>query len=175
MPAGADIVVAGITAPRTVEKLLAAGIGAEVEIELGIEHLSRPVTTRAVKVVVEGGGEWLELAGFQPYRSREAAWAKVRIGGVVATFHAQPIGITTPEHFRAMEIDPRAHKAYVVKLGYLHPRLEDMAARHILLLSDGTSQLDMTRLSWTRLARPSWPLDSAFEWSPEGALYGDEA
>lgn len=175
LPAGADIVVAGITAPQTVQKLLAAGVGAEVEIELGREHLSRPVTARAVKVVVEGGGEWLELGGFQPYRSREAAWAKVRIGSVVATFHAQPIGITTPEHFLAMTIDPTAHKAYVVKLGYLHPRLEDIAARHILLLSDGTSQLDMTRLQWSRLARPTWPLDSTFEWSPEGALYGDKA
>jgi len=72
-----------------------------------------------------------------------------------------------------MGIDPRAHKAYVVKLGYLHPRLEDIAGRHILLLSDGTSELDMTRLTWTTLPRPAWPLDGEFAWNPESGLYGD--
>ncbi|MFE0018608.1 M81 family metallopeptidase [Mesorhizobium sp. NPDC059054] len=175
MPSSPDIVVAGITAPQTVERLLSAGVGAEVEIVLGSEHLSRPRTHRTVKAVVEASGEWLELGGFQPYRSKEAAWAKVRIGSVVATFHAQPIGVTTPGHFAAMGIDPQNHKVYVVKLGYLHPQLEDVAARHILLLSDGTSQLDMTKLEWKQLPRPTWPLDRDFEWSPEQALYGDTA
>lgn len=173
LPGDPDIVIAGITAPQTVARLLAAGIGAEVTVELGVEHLSRPRTDRKVQAVVLGGGEWLELGGFQPYRSKEAAWAKVRIGNAIVTFHSQPIGITTPQHFRAMDIDPAAHKAYVVKLGYLHPQLEDIAARHILLLSDGTTQLDMTRLEWTRIPRPMWPLDNDFEWSPNASLYGD--
>ncbi|WP_210526713.1 M81 family metallopeptidase [Rubellimicrobium arenae] len=173
-PAGEDIVIAGITAPETVARLLAAGKGQEVEIVLGDEHLSRPRTAQRVTARVEDCGEWLELGGFQPYRSRESAWAKVRIGHVVATFHAQAIGITTPGHFRAMGIDPLGHQVYVVKLGYLHPQLEDIAARHILLLSDGTSQLDMTRLEWSRLPRPTWPLDKGFDWTPEGRVYGDE-
>lgn len=171
--ANEDVIVAGITAPETVAKLNQAGVGADVEIILGAEHLSRPVTDRKVIARVEACGEFLDLGGFQPYRSREAAWAKVRIGNVVATFHAQPIGITTPEHFRSMGIDPLAHKIYVVKLGYLHPQLEDIADRHVLLLSDGTSQLDMSRLEWKRLARPTWPLDRDLEWTPAGNIYGD--
>ncbi|NGP16987.1 M81 family metallopeptidase [Devosia aurantiaca] len=171
--ANEDIIVAGITAPETVAKLNAAGVGADVELILGEEHLSRPKTARRVIARVEACGEELDLGGFQPYRSKDAAWAKVRIGNVIATFHAQPIGITTPEHFQAMGIDPVAHKIYVVKLGYLHPRLEDIMARHILLLSDGTSQLDMARLEWKRLPRPTWPLDRDFEWTPEGNIYGD--
>jgi microcystin degradation protein MlrC len=72
-----------------------------------------------------------------------------------------------------MGIDPRSHQAYVVKLGYLHPRLEDIAARHILLLSDGTSQLDMKRLQWSTLNRPAYPIDGEFAWTPESAVYGD--
>ena len=173
--ANEDIVIAGITAPETVARLNAAGVGADVEIELGAEHLSRPVTHRKVVVRVEACGLHLDLPGFQPYRSREAAWARVRVGNVIATFHAQPIGITTPEHFQAMGIDAVAHKFYVVKLGYLHPRLEDIAARHILLLSDGVSQLDLARLPWTHLSRPAWPLDRDFSWSPAGNVYGDIA
>jgi len=171
--ANEDIVVAGITAPDTVARLNEAGVGADVEIALGAEHMSRPAADRRIVARVEACGEFLDLGGFQPYRSREAAWAKVRIGNVIATFHAQPIGITTPEHFRSMDIDPLAHKLYVVKLGYLHPRIEDIAARHILLLSDGVSQLDLSRLTWNRIARPTWPLDKDVEWSPEGNIYGD--
>ena len=174
MPAIGDIVIAGITAPATVRKLLDAGIGSTVEIDLGIEHLSRPKTSRRVTVVVEAGGETLDLGGFQPYRSKEAAWARVRIGSIIASFHAQAIGMTTPEHFLAIGIHPTDHKAYVVKLGYLHPLLEDIAQRHILLLSDGTSQLDMKRLTWDLLPRPAYPLDTDIAWSPESGLYGDE-
>ncbi|MDW6022451.1 M81 family metallopeptidase [Mesorhizobium sp. BAC0120] len=172
-PQASDIVVAGITAPLTVERLIAAGVGAEVEIVLGAEHVSRPRTERRVIARVEACGETLELGGFQPYRSHEGAWACVRIGGVLATFHARAIGITTPHHFTAMGIQPTAHKAYVVKLGYLHPQLEDIAARHILLLSDGVSQLDMRRLDWSALPRPTYPLDTDFDWTPEDGLYGD--
>ncbi|WDR06959.1 M81 family metallopeptidase [Devosia rhodophyticola] len=168
-----DVVVVGITAPRLVERLRDAGEGAKVEIVLGDEHVSRPKQLRSVTAEIIDCGEWLELGGFQPYRSREAAWVKVKIGSTIATFHKQPIGITTPEHFIAMGINPTAHKAYVVKLGYLHPRLEDIADRHILLLSDGTSHLDMTRLEWQHLVRPAWPLEREFEWTPAGNTYGD--
>lgn len=168
-----DMVIAGITAPETVRKLIDAGIGATVALELGSEHLSCAKTVRRVNARVEACGETLMLSGFQPYRSTEGAWAKVRIGNVIATFHANSIGITTPNHFDAMDIDPAAYKAYVVKLGYLHPQLEDISARHILLLSDGHSQLDMTRLQWKVLPRPTYPLDKDFAWDPKARIYGD--
>ena len=168
-----DIVIAGITAPELVDQLMTAGPGAVIDITLGDEHMSRPKVQRTVDAEVVACGAELELGGFQPYRSKEAAWAKVRIGSIIATFHARSIGITTPEHFAAMGIDPVGHKVYVVKLGYLHPRLEDIAKRHILLLSDGTSQLDMTRLSWPTLQRPAWPLDRDFHWSARDNIYGD--
>jgi microcystin degradation protein MlrC len=168
-----DLVIAGITAPRSVRALLAAGVGNRVDLELGSEHLSRPRTRREVTAIVEAAGEQLQLSGFQPYRSKESAWARVRIDNIVVTFHARAIGVTTPQHFLAMGINPTAHKAYVVKLGYLHPQLEDISARHILLLSDGASQLDMTRLTWARLPRPIHPLEKNFAWTPLDGLYGD--
>ena len=173
LPDTGDLVVAGMTAPNTVARLRAAGVGTTVTIELGSEHVSRPKTRRLVEAVMEAGGDGMRLDKFQPYRSSEGAWARARIGGIIVTFHERAIGVTTPEHLAAMGIDPQAHKVTVVKLGYLHPRLEDIAARHILLLSDGTSQLDMTRLAWARLPRPAWPLDRDFDWVPESDFYGD--
>ncbi|MBB3966082.1 M81 family metallopeptidase [Rhizobium metallidurans] len=168
-----DIVVAGITAPRTVERLMAAGVGADVEIILGDEHLSRPRTERRVVAHVVACGSDLDLGGLKPEQSRDEPWVCVRIGEILATFHSYPVGITTPQHFQAMGISPTDHRAYVVKLGYLHPEFEDIVARHILLISDGVSQLDMSRLQWSRLSRPTYPLDQDFAWTPEQGLYGD--
>jgi microcystin degradation protein MlrC len=171
IPALADVVVPGITAPEIVRRCIAAGPGSCIEIELGVEH--RLPATRTVKGIVEACGEALELEGFQPYRSLEGPWARVKIGSAIVTFHARPIGITTPQHFTSMGIHPTGHKAYVVKLGYLHPQLEDVAARKILLLSPGYSQLDLNRLEWRAVPRPVHPLDPPFDWRPTDGLYGD--
>jgi microcystin degradation protein MlrC len=144
-----------------------------MSIALGAEHVSRPPTSMMVTATVAGCGETLRLGGFQPYRSVEGPWAAVRIGRILATFHDRPIGVTTPHHFEAMGIDSTGHHAYIVKLGYLHPQLADLAARGIVLLSDGLTQLDMKRLRWRSLARPIHPLDHGFAWQPEDGLYGD--
>ncbi|MFE0588139.1 M81 family metallopeptidase [Pantoea vagans] len=163
-PALTDAVVAGITAPGIVRQCHQAGVGATIQLTLGEEHRSAPPTARRVSAVVEAVDNELRPEGFQPYLRESAAWARVRIGRVLATFHAASIGITTPAHFTMMGIDPLAHQVYVVKLGYLHPQLEDIVARHILLMSDGAANLDVRRLSFSQVPRPSWPLDPEGQW-----------
>src|SRR5262249_49509471 len=48
-----DVVVAGVTAPETVRKCRAAGVGAQVELALGQEHIATPEPQLAVKATVE--------------------------------------------------------------------------------------------------------------------------
>lgn len=168
-----DAVVPGILAPKLVRRALELGTGATIEFELGDEHISMPGNRLKVTGMIEGCGEDLVLGGFQPYRSSEGAWASIRIGSTIATFHSLPVGITTPAHFSAMGIDPVAHAVYVVKLGYLHPQIEDIAARHILLLSEGTVDLDLTRRKWSRVKRPAYPLDKDITWSPAASVYSN--
>ena len=83
------------------------------------------------------------------------------------------MGMTTPAHFRLLGIDPFRDAIHVVKLGYLHPQLEDIAEGHIMLLDRGASNLDMHRLTWSKIQRPAYPLDAEMSWSPEVGLYGD--
>jgi microcystin degradation protein MlrC len=168
-----DAVVPGIYSPKLVRRALQAGKGRRIDFELGEEHISLPGTRLRVSGIVENGGEELVLGGFQPYRSSEGAWVSIRIGSTIATFHDLPIGITTPAHFRAMGIDPLAHALYVVKLGYLHPQLEDIAARHILLLSEGAVALDLTRRPWSKVKRPAFPIDGDFTWSAASSVYSN--
>jgi microcystin degradation protein MlrC len=167
------VTVSGITAPQIVRACFSAGVGATVTLELGSEHVSGPRTIKRVVGVVEAVDKGLRVHGFQPYRSVEGAWAKVRFGSAVATFHSLGIGITTPGHFQAMGINPFDNSIHIVKLGYLHPQLEDIAARHIVLLTGGVSQLDVQKLAWSKIQRPMYPLDREMNWSPEQGLYGD--
>ena len=55
-------------------------------------------------------------------------------------------------------------KVVVVKLGYLFPDLRQHAARAIMALSPGTSDLRLDRLPFERLQRPIFPLDGEFDW-----------
>lgn len=158
--------VPGIFAPQTVQQCRSAGVGAQVKLALGSEHISAPAETLRVSATVEAVGDELELGGFQPYRSKEGAWAKVRINGVLTTFHAMPIGITTPAHFHALGVDPAAQRIIVVKLGYLHPQLESLAQRHLMLLSPGAGDLDLISRQWHHVQRPMFPLDLEMVWQP---------
>ena len=159
-----DAFVPGIYAPQTVRKCRQAGVGSQVELALGSEHISAPGETLTVKARVEAVGDELDVGGFQPYRSKERAWAKVRINDILASFHEMPIGITTPAHFRAMAVDLASQRIVVLKLGYLHPQLEALAKRHILLLSPGAGDMNLTARRWQRIRRPVFPLDAEMRW-----------
>ncbi|MFC0407730.1 M81 family metallopeptidase [Roseomonas elaeocarpi] len=172
-PAIGPTVVCNIIAPEAVAQCHAAGIGATLTLQLGAEHLSRPATAVPATGVVEALGESLNPASAAHLRAVTAPWARVRFGHVTATFHARRIQITTPHLLEAMGIDPRAPGIFVFKVGYLHPELEDVGARHILLLSDGTSNLDLTRLPYAQIRRPALPFDPGMQWSPEQGLATD--
>ncbi|WP_226628222.1 M81 family metallopeptidase [Alloyangia pacifica] len=160
-------VVAGILAPRAVAACMAAGKGAKIELELGAEHLPEDGLTRKVTAIVEDFDDKLDPTGFQPYQRSGAAWARVNIDGIIATLHADAVGVTTPHHFRQMRMTYEDHKLFVVKLGYLHPQLEDACARYIMLLTPGASDINVARLDYQHLPAPSFPKDPDAEWAPE--------
>ena len=171
-----DVIVAGIFAPHTVDQCRAAGVGAKVALELGAEHASAPKKLRRVEALVEALGDALHIAtpadpSSSTPRTSKGAWARVRFGKVTATFHAVRLYISTPSHLQAMGIDPTSHKVYVVKLGYLMPQLEDIAARHILLLSEGAANMEFDRLTWSQISRPAFPMDPDATWDPSNSVF----
>lgn len=165
-----DAVIGGIFAPDIVRACAAAGVGARVRLELG-HHVTAPPRLMAVEAVVEACEESLDTSAHPGLRGSPAPWCRVRIGGIVATFHAARVGLTGLGHFRAMGIDPTAHRVYVVKLGYLHPQIEDIARRHICLISAGVADLDFRRLRYDRIPRPVYPLDPGMAWSSRQGLF----
>jgi microcystin degradation protein MlrC len=167
-----DIVVAGIYAPAIVDQCRAAGVGGVVTIEIG-HHLSAHPQPRAVQATVEALGDRIDTSRFHNLRESNAPWARVRIAGAIATFHAARVDFVGPGHHAAVGIDPEAHAIYVVKVGYAHPQQEDMLTRHICLISEGVADLDFTRLPYDRIARPCYPLERDMTWTPAQGVFAN--
>lgn len=165
-----DAVVAGIFAPDIVAQCRAAGVGAAVTIEIG-KHVSARPQVRSIQAVVEAVGDRVDTSKYENLRESNAPWVRLRIGGVLATFHAARVDVVGPGHLEAVGIDPRAHAVYVVKVGYAHPQQEDMLTRHICLISEGVADLDFRRLTYSRIRRPAYPMDESMAWSPAEGVF----
>jgi microcystin degradation protein MlrC len=171
LPEPVDAAVLGIRAPETARRCRAVGPGGALDIELGAEHVDATDPAREiVRAVVLAHGSVLQPRPGEAYFKTAGAWATVRIGRTVVSFHEASVGVTTPGMIEQMGIDPRGPQLVVVKLGYLHPHLAACAARHILLTTRGASALDLRGLGWDTIG-PRFPLDPGTEWSAPAATF----
>ena len=133
-----------------------AGVGATVETTLGgkldtFHGRPLPVRGTVVNLVDDDGG---------------GAQVVLQVEHVTVIVTAQRRGFTTVANFTDAGVDPLAHKIVVVKLGYLFPDLIRVAAKALLALSPGASDLDLARLPYQRIRRPMYPVDQDFAWTP---------
>lgn len=167
-----DTVVAGIYAPDIVAACTKAGVGATLDVTIG-NHISARSQPRVVSMTVEAVGDRVDTSAYKNLRESNAAWVRVRIDGVIATFHAARVDFVGPGHHAAVGIDPSGHAIYVVKVGYAHPQQEDMLTRHICLISEGVADLDFLRLTYSRLNRPCYPMDGDMTWTPRQGVFSN--
>jgi microcystin degradation protein MlrC len=92
-----------------------------------------------------------------------------RIGGVEVILGDGPTAFTDPRQFEPCGIDPLSRKLVVVKEGYLYAALTRIAPRYIMLLTPGSGDMRIERLTYVRRRKPLFPFepDAAFE--PEAA------
>ena len=99
--------------------------------------------------------------------------AVVRSGGV----HVIVTSRRKPYHFVSellkLGLDPEQHNITVVKIGYLEPDLRRMARHALLALTPGAVNQDIPSLTYRRVVRPVYPLDTEFDATPFAAqLFG---
>jgi microcystin degradation protein MlrC len=87
-------------------------------------------------------------------------------GEVLVTLTAQRKPFHYEADFRALGIEPSSHPLLVVKIGYLVPDLERMAACNLMALSPGAVYADVATMPYKRISRPVYPLDKEIEWTP---------
>ncbi|PBP18051.1 hypothetical protein BUE80_DR011060 [Diplocarpon rosae] len=157
-PAGPTVIYASLPGPEAIRVALAAGVGATVTVTAGaaVDHLpAGPVTmTGRVHAIRHGDPDAVvELV--------------LQVGSVFAILTQLRKPYHHERDFTALHLQPRAAHIVVVKIGYLEPELDDMAADWMLGLTPGGVDQDLERLGHRRIRRPMWPWDKDFAPRPD--------
>ncbi len=145
---------ASVVAPEAVAACIAAGIGAEVEVEVGGHFGSEQGGRVRLAGTVTALGTGRRLG-----RSDAPALAVVKSGGVYAILSERRAAFHYLKQFTDLGLDPAEHDITVVKLGYLVPDLFDAAAGWTLALTPGGVDQEIARLGHRSVQRPIFPLD----------------
>jgi microcystin degradation protein MlrC len=156
-------IFASIPDQAALAKMISAGIGQQVEVELGGKldpvHGS-PLTVKGTFVsLIEGDDAQGVL---------QCGGVKVIVSGRRRPYHLR-------QDFLALGLDPLMTDLTVVKIGYLEPELKAMARRHWLILSPGGVRADYWNLDYRHLSRPMFPMDQDFSWQAQAQLFGGES
>jgi len=144
-----DAVVGCIIDEEAVGICREAGVGAELRLEIGgkldeVNGYPLDVKGRVMRITDEG--------------------AVFRADGVDIILTEKRTAFTTPEDFKRFGINPEERGVVAVKLGLLTAELKRIAAKSIIALTPGFTNLVMKRLNYKNLKRPIFPLDEDLEW-----------
>ena len=146
--------------PVLIEKCFNAGEGETVEGELGAyfdRNKSTPieVKSKVKKLFRNWGGTY------------KTDLALIDVDGIDVIVTSEHVGCYEPSMMGALGVDIRERKAVVVKLGYLEPEIRALSSSSFMVLTKGSSDEVLERLSYKKIKRPIWPLDKEGEFKLE--------
>jgi microcystin degradation protein MlrC len=152
--------------PRTARRLVAAGAGAEVTLEVGghgAPEFFRPITVTG-RVRHVGGGI---------VRAADHSQPEVDMGET-AVFDVGPVTMlvselrglagNVPDVYRAFGVEPRDYKMAVLKTASNFQYFAPISSRVIRVDTTGPGQSQVETLPWRRIPRPIWPLEPVADW-----------
>ncbi len=149
--------------PATVQQAIKAGVGTEIEVELGGHTdpaMGAPVKGKAIVKMLSDGvfrNDGPMNAGVE---TNMGPTAVLRIGGVDVVTISNRIQTTDLQVFKSQGIDPTAKDVLVVKsVQHFRAAYAPIARDIVLVDSGGICSPDISRLRFTKLRRPIWPLD----------------
>ncbi|MEQ1900223.1 MAG: M81 family metallopeptidase [Devosia sp.] len=151
-----NVVFAGITDRAATDAAYASGEGTRIDVTIGgsLDPSSRKVSATA------------DIKFLLPVTDAYLREAVLRIGGMDLVVTARRRPFHNLIDFTRLGLDPKAAKIIVVKSGYLSPELAPLANPSLMVLSPGVVDQFVERLPRQRKARPTYPFDKDFEWSP---------
>ena len=141
------------------EACINAGAGAEIEITIGgnwdmANGKKIPLRVKVLNTV----------RSYSTYNSDLVLVSHRNVHIVITSKH---IGFGDPGLLPALGINPADYCLVAVKLGYLEPCFESIAARAILATTRGCSNEVLESIPYKKVSRPIFPLDQNFSWQPE--------
>ena len=161
--AGRTVLVAGLFDPATVDRAVAAGVGAVLTEPIGAwldDRFAPPVA-----------GPWTVAGLVRGPLDDEITAAVVRRGTVSVSVQTRRVLFGTLQDSSAWPFDLRGlspvdtadFDAVIVKNGYLLPSQEARAGSSFLAITPGATDVDTGRLGHVRVQRPLHPLDDDFQ------------
>ena len=149
--------------PGAVQQAMKAGVGAEIEVALGGHtdvSMGAPVKARAVVKMLSDGifkNDGPMNAGVETSMGPTAV---LRIAGIDVVTISNRIQTIDLQVFLSQGIDPTAKSVLVVKsVQHFRAAYGPIAREVVLVDSGGICSPDISRLKFSKLRRPIWPLD----------------
>lgn len=167
-----DVAVGAVWDPVAVKQMQAAGVGAEITLDLGgktdmpsIGETGQPLRlTGKVRTLTDG--EWIVRGPmYNGYKVMMGPTAVFEVGSmkiVVVSRHHEPWDTGV---FTSVGIDPKAQK-YLLLKSRIHYRagFAPLAKATYTLDGVGVTTSDNSKLQYKKLRRPIYPLDRINEW-----------
>jgi microcystin degradation protein MlrC len=162
--AGIDNAAVGtIFDPATVQQAMNAGVGAEIEVSLGGHtdpDMGAPIKARAIVRMLSDGAFKNDGPMNAGVETSMGPTAVLRIGGIDVVTISNRIQTIDLQVFLSQGIDPTTKSVLVVKSVQHYRAAYAPIAREIVLVdSGGICSPAISRLKFTKLRRPIWPLD----------------
>lgn len=157
-----NTVVASIWDAESVAACIAAGVGHEVNLNIGgkldTRHSKPLPVTGTVRLISDGDTYWGGVRASERLMQRGPT-VVLTVDGVDVILTAERQSYVDPAQFHSLGIDPLAYKIVVPKRGYLTTPLQAISPRSILAVSPGVTNCDVRQLKYRRVQRPMYPLD----------------
>ncbi len=165
------VVYAGLWDRGAVEACLAAGVGAEITLEIGgkldVRH-GRPLRVSGV-VRSLFDGVWVRGGLRQPMgRTRLGPIAVLNVAGIDIVLTATRHSFEDPVQLRVLGLEPLDYRIVVLKRGYLTTEFARIAPRSILAFTPGCTNCRVGEMAFRRVRRPLYPLDPDAAWTQPG-------
>lgn len=168
-----DVAVGAVWDPEAVQQMQKAGVGATVTLELGgksdmpaLGLKGKPLKlTGKVRTITDG--EWIVRGPmYTGYKVMMGPTAVLEVDGrmqiVVVSRHHEPWDTGV---FTSVGIDPQ-HKRYLLLKSRIHYRagFAPLARATFTLDGEGVTTSDNSKLTYSKLRRPIYPLDRINDW-----------
>lgn len=164
--AGGPKTIMPMVDPAAARALVAAGPGAEMDLDLGgtvtgwYEPRTVHVTVRNVEADLV-----LHPENYPNDQARHGATAVVEAGPVIVVVSELPgVGGNYPALYEHFGIDPGEYSAVVLKTASNFQWFFGLTTEVIRVNTPGPTQSDVMSLPWQRVPRPIYPLDPVGDW-----------
>lgn len=152
---------------RAVEAAWNAGIGCEIDVELGGSldpGRFQPISLR-VRVRSMSDGDFRSESFGECWRAGPTA--VLESGPMTLVVSSRAVNLYDRSFFYANGQDPKSFDAVVVKSPHCQPHMyAEWCSRLLLIDAPGSSSANLQSLGHTRCPRPIFPLDPVVQWVP---------